>query len=337
MNIFWNHEERRLRAFWRLLLHTLLLFIIVGTASTALVLIALAIAGPENLPLGDPDLLQEMGSLTGGNPLLIAASSILTLLGILLATWVAGRWIDKRRFANFGFRLNRLWWMDLGFGLFLGAVLMLGIFLFELAAGWVEVTGTFAAPAGNFTVGIIVALVLFIGVGIQEELLSRGYHLKNLAEGFNSSQIGPKTALLLAYIISSSIFGFLHILNPNSSLISTVNLIAAGLFLGLGYLLTRELAIPIGLHITWNFFQGNVFGFPVSGMETGVTFIQIRQAGPDLWTGGLFGPEAGLLGLLAMLVGSLLTIAWVHATRGRAKLQTELAEYEPRNQPAPIL
>jgi uncharacterized protein len=121
----------------------------------------------------------------------------------------------------------------------------------------------------------------------------------------------------------------MHIFNPNSTLVSTFNLFLAGLLLGFGYILTRQLALPIGLHITWNFFQGNVFGFPVSGQMAGPTFIAIEQGGPDLMTGGAFGPEAGLLGILVMVLGIILIYAWVKIYHGRVDLKTDLAQYLP--------
>ena len=67
---------------------------------------------------------------------------IIPLLATLVSLWISGRFIDRRPFAGFGFHLNRRWWADLDFGLLLGAVLVVGIFLVEYALGWVTVTGS---------------------------------------------------------------------------------------------------------------------------------------------------------------------------------------------------
>jgi hypothetical protein len=83
----------------------------------------------------------------------------------------------------------------------------------------------------------------------------------------------------------------------------------------------------MGLHIAWNFFEGNVFGFPVSGVETvGATFLSIEQSGPLLFTGGAFGPEAGVFTNAASVLGFLLILLWVRVRSGRIALQTSLAE-----------
>jgi hypothetical protein len=97
--------------------------------------------------------------------------------------------------------------------------------------------------------------------------------------------------------------------------------------LGFGYVLSGELAIPIGLHITWNLFQGAVYGFPVSGFGPfGATFLATEQGGPKLWTGGSFGPEGGLLGPAAMLLGILLISLWIRLRQGKISLHSPIAE-----------
>ena len=326
-NPFWNSQQHRPRALWRLM-GQLVLFVlgcvVVSMALSALVMARLAAqSGIE--PLRSDRAMLQRTLLT--DPTYVAASRVGVAIAMVGSTWLAGRFLDRRRFAQFGFHLHRGWWLDFAFGLALGAVLMAGIFAVEWAVGWLAVAGTLRAPDGQaFLPAILSALLGFLAVGVYEELFSRGYQLRNLAEGLNGGLLGSRGAILLAWLLSSSFFGILHASNPHATLLSTANLVAAGLFLGLGCILTGELAIPIGLHIGWNFCQGNVFGFPVSGTEAGATLLAITQGGPELWTGGTFGPEAGLMGLAATLAGSGLIVAWVRARRGRAMLWQPLAE-----------
>jgi hypothetical protein len=325
-NIFWNGEEHRLRAFWRLTgqLLILLMVLILVEAFMGCLLVGIMTAGE----IGPADQLnpQNVQSFLTQNPILLMISTLALTPAMTLSVWLSGRFLDRRRFADFGFSLDGKWWADFGFGLFLGGFLMLVIFLIELAAGWVKVTDTFATrnPATGFLPAILMPLVTFLAVGYHEELFSRGYQLQNVAEGFK--QLGPRVAIAIATILSSAVFGILHATNPNADLFSTLNITLAGVFLSTGYLLTGELAIPIGLHITWNFFQGNVFGFPVSGVDfRTATFIATEEIGPDLWTGGTFGPEAGLLGLVGIVLGIVLTILWVRWRYGEIRLDLDIA------------
>ena len=268
-------------------------------------------------------------------------SSVATLAAALTSVWLAGRFLDRRPFATFGFRLNRGWWFDLCFGLALGAFLMTAIFLVELGLGWVSVSGSFAvadafAETGTpFAIAVLVPLWVCLCVGFSEELLFRGYQIKNAAEGLNHPVLGPRGAIILAWLLTSAFFGYLHTDNPNATALSTFNVAIAGLMLGLGYVLTGELAVPIGLHVTWNLFQSGVYGFPVSGFDSlGASFLDVNQTGPELWTGGPFGPEAGLLGVAAMLLGALLIALWVRLRRGKLGIHTPLAEPPKRSRPA---
>ena len=262
-------------------------------------------------------------------------SSVAGLVVAIMTVWLAGRFLDRRSFPEFGFRLGARWWLDLLFGMVLGALLMTAIFLVELGLGWVRVTGAFETHGGApFVISILFPAASFVCVGISEEMVSRGYQLKNAAEGLNYPALGPRGAILLAWFLSSAFFAVLHANNPNATLISTLNIVLAGLMLGFGYVLSGELAIPIGLHITWNFFQGAVYGFPVSGFGAfGPTLMATEQGGPDLWTGGPFGPEGGLLIPAVMLLGISLIALWTRLRTGKVSLHTPIAEGPLRDRP----
>jgi membrane protease YdiL (CAAX protease family) len=316
-NLFRNARERRLRLVWRLALQTLLLIIFYLGASIFL--------SPFLAPLlsGRAATREGLTRILSSNPPVFAVSSLGTLLAVLTSVALAGRFIDRRRLSIW-FGLGPAWWSDFAFGLVLGAFLMGLIFLVELAAGWITIDGTLRSPGDlSFGGAILIVLAAFICVGIYEELLVRGYYLKNLAEGFGA--LGKTGATITAMIVSSAVFGVAHATNPNATLLSSVLVGVAGLFLALGTVLTGRLALSIGLHITWNFFEGNVFGFPVSGTgANATTFIAVQQGGRRLVTGGAFGPEAGLIGLGAIILGSLLIVVWVRWRAGRVGLAGRL-------------
>lgn len=320
MRPFFDEGTGRLRAPWRLLLQYL-------AYTVAVPLFANLLAGA--FLLAGRGAGSSGTSALAGSPLLPVIGGVAGLGGALLSVWLAGRFLDRRPFADFGFHLSGGWWLDLLFGMALGALLMTTVFLVQSGLGWVTVTGSFESlvPGAPFWLAVLVPATLFVCVGFYEELVSRGYQLRNAAEGLNSSSLGPRGAVLLAWALSSAIFGYLHAANPNATILSTANVALAGLMLGCGYVLTGELAIPIGLHVTWNFFQGTVFGFPVSGLRIGgATFLSIEQGGPALWTGGPFGPEGGLLAPAAMALGILLTALWVRLRRGRVAIHAPIAK-----------
>lgn len=328
VKLFWNKYEKRLRSIWRIGLHSgiLITFTIMMTVALSLLVVITDMISGTNLrnALVGTDPMQVVENPWVGTVLLSAA----TFLGVLAATFVSGRWIDRRKFKEFGLAFSKRWWADFVFGLGLGAFLMGLVFLVGWLTGNVQINGYIKSlsQGSSFIAGFLQSLILFVFVGFYEELLSRGYHLINLAEGFNGRLLGKRWALILAFLVSSLAFGVLHMGNPEATWVSTLNISLAGVFLGLGMVLTGSLAIPIGLHITWNFFQGNIFGFPVSGIRPGATIIATESIGKDWITGGGFGPEAGVLGLGAMAVGIVLTLMWLRR-RGGLALQTDLAVY----------
>lgn len=311
-NLFWNRQEGRLRAGWRVVAF------FIGSFAFAEVLLGLR-----------GTLLTRLFPVVAYRGA-VEAGVYLLLVGILL--WLVGRRLDRRRIADFGFHLNRAWWFDLGFGLALGTLLLLGIFLLELAMGWVKVAGTLAtAPGQPFGAVIVAAFLAVVFVAVQEEIVWRGYPIRNLAEGFNSKAIGPVRATAIAIFVASVLFGVAHSDNPNATPLSTINIMVFAALFAFGYVLTGELALPLGLHFAWDFVQG--FVFDVTGLSSKwASFLVLAEDDPaaKLWTGLPYGAEGGLLATGAFIMGFLLTAAWVRVRRGSVRLHPSMAQPPPK-------
>jgi membrane protease YdiL (CAAX protease family) len=274
--IFVSPDEPRLRAGWRLLIQTILLFVF-GSI--------IAIVGGF------------LGSFLDGS---IASiwNQIISFLVITGSVYVARRWLDKRSFESLGLKLDHRTLPDILAGIGITFLQMGFIFIIMLALGWLTFEG-FAwefDPINVVITNTLTFFIVFIFVGWNEELLSRGYHLQTIASGLN---------LFWGVVISSAIFGLLHLGNPNATWVSAAGIFFAGVYLAYGYIRTRQLWLPIGLHIGWNFFEGVGFGFPVSGLDI-YPLTRITVHGPEIWTGGAFGPEAGLIVLPSLILGAFL-------------------------------
>jgi membrane protease YdiL (CAAX protease family) len=169
---------------------------------------------------------------------------------------------------------------------------------------------------------IFLFLLQMLAVGFYEEVLLRGYILINLKEGIWWEGMSEVTALFVAVIISSLMFSFAHLFNPNASMITFITISLAGFLLAFPFLWTANLALSIGLHSAWNFILGGIFGFKVSGLSPTASFVTIESIGPDWWTGGLFGPEAGLSGVLAMCLSLLLIIIFLQRPLGKVGIHS---------------
>lgn len=291
--LFVSPDEDRLRAGWRLLGQGLLL------------LISVALFGV----LGST-LLSFLTDFSFAGFLLI--STLIISLAATISVFIARRYLDRRSFTSLGLKGNRQAVLDLLFGFALTGLMMGLIFLVEWVFGWLEVE-SFAwqmESSGSLLSSVLIMLVIFALVSWQEELISRGYWLQNLSEGLNRS---------LGVLLSSAVFALAHVLNPNLSWLAFAGLFLAGLFLAYGYLRTKQLWLPIGLHLGWNFFEGTIFGFPVSGQYS-YQLIRQSTSGSELITGGAFGPEAGLILLPILLLG---TVGIYVYTMGRGTAQPE--------------
>lgn len=273
-NVFISPKENRLRAGWRLALQfgiQVLFGLLFGIS----------------LPL-----LPAIQNLLPNGLILFL---FIELLSITISVYLARRFLDRRSFISLGLKVDLRAARDLVAGLMITALMMGLIYLLEWSFGWLHFQGfawDFESPARVLTNTLWISLA-FIMVGWHEELLGRGYHLQTIASGLN---------LTWGIILSSIIFGALHSANPNASWISMIGITLAGFYLAYAYVRTGQLWLPIGVHIGWNFFEGVVFGFPVSGVDF-YNLTHVHIDGPEIITGGAFGPEAGLVLIPALLLG----------------------------------
>ena len=318
--VFWNDEEGRARALWRLGVALVLLV----TAGVVTLLATSALAA----------LALDTASATP-TALFNTAAAFAPYAAFSGALLVAAHLVDRRRLRDIGLAFAPDWWADLAFGLVLGVALPALVFALELVTGSLRVTGTlvtrpdpFLAIGSGVAAPLALALTLsfFVGVGVFEELLFRGYLFVNLAEGFDgflgTSQRG---ALAGATLLTSVGFGVVHAANPSATALALLNVSLFGTFFAASYLLTDRIAVAVGFHIAWNFAVSSVFGFPVSGISTPVTVVAVEVTGSPLLTGGDFGPEGGLFALVALGVGCLALAAWVRWREGELRIHESVA------------
>lgn len=151
------------------------------------------------------------------------------------------------------------------------------------------------------------AFLMFWGVAVGEEVIFRGVVFK---------WIDKRWGIWVATIISGFIFGFVHLTNTNGTVWSSIAIaIEAGLLFAALYKWSGSLWLPIGVHWSWNYTQGNILGFAVSGNDAGSTWLQVVPDGPDILTGGAFGAEASLI---SVILGLALTVLILSSNRCRA-------------------
>ena len=208
---------------------------------------------------------------------------------MIIMLWAFMKYIDKEPLINIGLQVKgRL--KDFNFGLLIGLLIMGFAYFFLLLINEIVFVNI------DFNLNkVLLSIVLFMGVSVFEEIIFRGYVLKNLLESFN-----PYVALF----VSSLFFSLIHGANPNVTLLGLSNIFLAGIFLGASYVFTKNLWFPIALHFSWNFFQ-TMFGFTVSGMDF-YSIVQFEILENNYLNGGKFGFESSVLSLIIILISTIL-------------------------------
>lgn len=235
---------------------------------------------------------------TGNVVLQSTITAGLTLAAILGLTYLFRRYLDQRSLASLGLEAPGALRLTAR-GLLVGIVLISIPLLVQLPFGTMTLTGNTAAASTVVAWGAGILLWLAFSA-MAEEIVSRGYLLQNLAAG---------STVPLGVLGSSAVFAWLHLANPNVSAISLLNILLAGVFFSLYYLLEGSLWGPFGAHLAWNFGQGYLWGLPVSGITTFQEnpVLDLEPGSPAWVSGGSFGPEGGI-GITAVLMISCLIL-----------------------------
>lgn len=316
-------------SFFRRLLSFELIQMVIEVLVVAIVVILLQSA----MNLFPTTFLQSLFGTTLSNILYACA-----IFGVLL---LASRWLERRSLSEMGLP-HQHWKRQFLRGFLLGGGLM-GIVMFVLIiTGSYHITSIEPLSAIQLVVLIIASAFLilpllrnkekmkigffqyvlfaFLAFGllpvatsfllllagaVQEELVFRGMIFRLLERVLGS---------WIALVLSALAFGLIHLFNPGATLVSTLAItLTGGVIMAAIYLLTGSLWWAIGLHLGWNFFEGSIFGVEISGQSGYENFFSATLTGQEIWTGGAFGPESGLVAIL--IVGSVGILLCVRAAR----------------------
>lgn len=285
-SIFINNEKQ-IRSGWKIVLVICIEFSIVFGLSMILGIIDFIMHSSTDLQKGND--MEVM--------LIYTAIAVLQEIIPIIICVVLWKVLDKKGLDELGLTKFTRDWKKFVAGLAIGAISLTTVAIILILTGSSVLNGNLSKP--NLSLSLIFSLIIYISVGFSEEILCRGYFLSVL------KQCKRKW---IPYVGSSVIFSLLHSLNPGISLIAYINLFLFGLFLAYVVYKTKNLWIGIGIHITWNFFQGNVFGFLVSGNnELSKSIYHLEKSKYEIINGGAFGPEGGLAVTIILLVLILLT------------------------------
>lgn len=222
------------------------------------------------------------------------------LLSIILV-YVFRRYIDNKSFISLGFNYSRLL-PDVTIGVSLAVfVISTGTLVIYFLEGieWTDIVNR----SGDLLMSAIVLMMVAVG----EELVFRGYVLRNLMKSMNK---------WLALVVSAFLFTAVHATNPDVLPISLINTFLGGVLTGITFIYSRNLWLPISFHFTWNFLQGPLYGFRVSGLPFN-SILVLETNGADAVSGGSYGFEGSVVCTVLLCVA---VIPWSYIESRKAAI-----------------
>lgn len=222
----------------------------------------------------------------------------------MAAVWVCAviflKYFDRVPVSELGMSIKGRW-KDCLAGFVFAAVLYAIGFGISLGLKAVQIQSITFKPAiliGTFMVYLVAASL--------EEIMVRGYIQGRLMTKMNK---------FAAIIVASLFFSVMHIANANIDAFALLNLFLAGLLLGASYLYTKNLWFPISLHTAWNWIQGSILGYEVSGTQMYPSLIEQYLPENNILNGGNFGFEGSIICTILTLIGTAVIIAYYERKR----------------------
>ena len=287
--IFIN-KNSQVRSGWKIA-STFLTFFVLTTIITLIIMTGYVTYMLSTKQIGISEVQSFTKNLTNGNSSFTTIAGIIQCLLMILSVLLFWKVFDKKPIREIGLINIKNGYKDLIKGLILGASSLIIVFLILLVTKNILLVNPLTKP--NFSPSLFTGVILFIFVGINEELFARGYCMTVL------KQTGNRWVVV---IVSAMIFSLLHFFNPSMNFFSYLNLFLFGLFTAYMFVKSGNLWLSIGCHITWNYFEGNVFGFQVSGQSANGLY-NVHNTVNNIINGGNFGPEGGLVVTFILFVG----------------------------------
>jgi len=228
---------------------------------------------------------------------------------ILLVTWACTR-LRKEPLSSIGFVVDRRWFKQAAVGTAIGILTMLVVVAAIWLCGGVRFELDPARSAGALAYGFY----MFTCVALFEETLFRGFIFQRMVDGVG---VG------IAQVALAVLFALSHWGNPGmqgaTEVWASLDIGVAAVMLGFAWLRTRSLALPVGIHLGWNWMQGHVLGFGVSGTHQTGWFHPVFLGKAEWLTGGAFGPESSVFAVVVDLATLLLIWKWKGSGAGSRK------------------
>lgn len=231
-----------------------------------------------------------------GSEELLFGNPFVLLIATVLTAWACGKMFEKIPFRALGAAFTSGWLKNFGIGLVFGAATLAVAVAGAAIFGGLSFEINPDLLAWPFVRSLLASFAIFAAAAAFEEAFFRGYLLQTFARS---------GLAWLAIAITSLLFGYVHMDNPNAGVFSTVNTVLAGLWFSVAYLKTRDLWFVWGLHLMWNWMQGSIFGIEVSGITrmSKMPLLKEIDSGPSWLTGETYGLEGGVACTVALVAG----------------------------------